>query len=177
MQSIIVACAVSAGALVTAAWPAPASAAEPPTARSTLEIRPFPGPVSGSSFQCAGTWPSALTPCTYPWNSQPQTLAVDNGPHIVELVLRRVPIPVDGGASMVYIDLRFAGHDRIVRATAHETTTQAGPLRVVETSEATGGWIAPSVVGGTADARNAGEFSISFPWGTISGTYDTGSPQ
>lgn len=176
MQSVIVACALAAGAFVIAAHPATASAADPLAARSRLEIRPSSGAISGSSFQCAGTWPSALTPCTYPWNSQPQTLAVDNGPHVVELVLRRVPIPVDGGASMVYIDLRFAAHDRLVQATAHETTTQAGTLRVVETSDAIDGWIAPSVVGRTADARNAGEFSLSFPWGTISGTYDTGSP-
>lgn len=177
MQSIIVACALAAGAFVIAAHPATASAADPLAAnRSRLEIRPSSGPVSGSSFQCTGTWPSALTPCTYPWNSQPQTLATSDGPHVIELVLRRVPIPVDGGASMVYIDLRFAAHDRIIQATAHETTTQAGTLHTVETSQATGGWIAPSVVGRTEDARNAGEFSISFAWGTITGTYDTGSP-
>jgi hypothetical protein len=176
MQTVIVASALSLGALGIAACATDPAAGDPPAGRSGLQIRHSGTPVSGSLFQCTGTWPSSLTPCSVPWSSQPQTLATSDRPGLVELALRRIPIPVDGGASTVFIDLRFGNDDRIVSATAHETTTQAGTLRVVETSEATGGWIDPYVAGRTADVRNAGQFSLTFAWGSISGTYDTASP-
>ena len=58
-------------------------------------------------------------------------------------------------------------------ASGQETTTSPGTLRVIETSEATSGFVDPSVMGRTPDVRNAGKFSLTFDWGTISGTYDT----
>lgn len=177
MQTVVVASALALGALGIAACATTPPVGDPPPGRSGLEIRHTGTPVSGSSFECTGTWPSDLTPCAYRWSSQPQTLATSDQPGLVELALRRVPIPVDGGASTVFIDLRFGLDDRIGRATAHEITTQAGTLHVVDTSEATGGWIDPYVAGRTADARNAGRFSIRFAWGSISGTYDTAPPQ
>jgi hypothetical protein len=35
------------------------------------------------------------------------------------------------------------------------------------------GWIDPVAMSAASDARNAGTFSLTFKWGTISGTYDT----
>lgn len=176
MKTVTVASVLSLGALGIAACATTPPVDDPPGGQSGLEIRHSGRSVSGSSFECKGTWPSKLTPCAYAWPSQPQTLATSDRPGLIELALRRIPIPVDGGASTVFIDLSFGKDDRIVRATAHEITTQAGTLRVVESSEATGGWIAPYVAGRTPDERNAGRFSIDFPFGSIRGTYDTAPP-
>lgn len=176
MQIAIIASALSLGALGIAACATTPPAGDPPARVYHLKIRHSGTPVSGSSFQCTGTWPSKLTPCAYAWPSQPQTLATSDRPGLVELALRRIPIPVDGGASTVFIDLRFGNDDRIVDVTAHEITIQAGTLRTVESSDPISGWIDPYVAGRTAAARNAGQFSLTFGFGSISGTYDTTSP-
>jgi hypothetical protein len=145
---------------------------DPPTGETDLEIRHSGAAVTGSSFQCTGTWPSALTPCGYAWASQPQTLAVSEGSGKLRLVLRRSPMPVDGGASTVYIDLSF-DTTGTVGATAEESTTQPPRGVMVETSKPISGWIDPIAMSAATDARNAGKFSLTFKWGTISGTYDT----
>ncbi len=176
MQTVIVASALSLGALGIAACATTPPAGDPSARVYHMPIRHSGTPVSGSSFQCTGTWPSNLTPCAYPWPSQPQTLATSKGPGLVELALRRIPIPVDGGATTVFIDLRFGNDDRIVDATAHEVTTQPATLRVTESSDPIGGWLDPYVASRTAAGRNAGHFSLTFAWGSISGTYDTASP-
>ena len=139
---------------------------------SELEIRHTGPHVSGNSFQCTGTWPSPQTPCGYAWSSQPQTLATSDGTAAIRLVLRRVPIPVDGGASTVYIDLSFDANGKPT-AIAQESTTRPPLAQVVESSKPISGWIDPVAMSATTDARNAGAFSLTFAWGTISGTYDT----
>jgi len=144
----------------------------PPTAQTDIEVRHTEPVVSGSAFQCTGTWPSQLTPCGYSWSSEPATSAIGTSADSVELILQRRPIPVDGGASSVYLKLAFAS-DGTVGARATETTTAAGLPRVIETSNAISGFVDPAVMGRTPDVRNAGTFSLSFAWGTISGTYDT----
>jgi hypothetical protein len=149
---------------------------DPPTGDMTLEIRHSGAAVAGNSFQCTGNWPSALTPCNYSWTSQPQTLATTDGAGTVRLVLRRTPIPVDGGASTIYIDLSFDASDA-PSATAEESTTQPPRGLVVESSKPISGWIDPVAMSVATDARNAGTFSLTFKWGTISGTYDTAPAQ
>jgi len=151
------------------------SPSTPPTGQTDVEVRHTAPTVNGNSFECTGTWPSDLTPCGYAWSSQPATMALSPSPDMVELVLERHPIPVDGGASMVYLKLAFAG-DGTINASATENTTSPGTPRVIETSEATSGFVDPAVMGRTPDVRNAGKFSLSFAWGSISGTYDT-APQ
>ena len=143
-----------------------------PTGQSDIEVRHTDPVVSGSAFQCTGTWPSQLTPCGYAWSSQPATLAVGTTADSVELILQRRPIPVDGGASSVYLKLKFAS-DGTVSASATETTTAAGMPRVIETSDAVSGFVDPAVMGRSPGVRNAGKFSLTFAWGSISGTYDT----
>src|SRR4051812_14034468 len=115
---------------------------DPPTGEVDLEIRHSSPSVAGSSFQCTGTWPSAQTPCGYSWTSQPQTLATSDGAGKVRLVLRRSPMPVDGGASPVYIDLSFAPSGT-VGAPAEESTPRPPLARMVETSKPLSGWIDP----------------------------------
>jgi hypothetical protein len=149
---------------------------DPPTGQAGLEILHSGAAVAGSSFQCTGTWPSALTPCGYAWSSQPQTLATTDGAGDVRLVLRRSPMPVDGGASTVYIDLSF-DPSGTVGATAEESTTQPPRGLMVESSKPISGWIDPVAMSAAADARQAGKFSLTFKWGTISGTYDTALAQ
>ncbi len=136
-----------------------------------IEVRHSGGHVRGSSFQCTGTWPSSATPCQTPWESQPHTFAASVSSDVIGLTLGRVPVPIDGGASEVVIELT-AGASGLLGATAKERTSTPVP-RMTETSDASSGWIDPDAVSATADARNAGAFSLTFPWGTISGTYDT----
>ncbi len=149
---------------------------DPPTGEVGLEIRHSGAPVAGSSFQCTGNWPSALTPCGYAWSSQPQTVATSDGAGKVRLVLRRSPMPVDGGASTVTIDLSFDASGKPT-ATAQESTTRPPLAREVETSKPISGWIDPVAMSAATDARQAGTFSLTFEWGTISGTYDTAPAQ
>ncbi len=148
----------------------------PSTGQSELEVRHSGTPVIGSSFQCTGTWPSSLTPCGYAWSSQPVTQAIIDGTGVVRLALGRSPIPIDGGASTVDIELTV-GAGGLVGATAQESTSRPGTAQVVERSDPTTGWIDPVAIGTTTGARNAGRFSLTFAWGSISGTYDTAPPQ
>ena len=142
----------------------------PPTGKLDLDIHRTGAPVTGSSFACTGTWPSSLTPCGYAWTSQPVTSEFsDSG--VVHLTLHRSPIPVDGGASTVFIDLQ--SNPAVVGAKAWESTSRAGTAQQVETSRPLSGWIDPFVTGVSPGARNAGQFSLTFAWGSIKGTYDT----
>jgi hypothetical protein len=162
--------------LVLSAAVAGAACSTPP-GDTPIDLHTTSGaPVNGTSFQCTGTWPSAMTPCDYPWSSSPTTGATDDGDGLVHLILHRNPIPVDGGASNVYLDLQY-GVEGQLSATAREETTRAGDVATVETSDPTEGWIEPVVTGRTAQLRNAGRFSITFAWGSISGTYDTAPPK
>jgi hypothetical protein len=144
----------------------------PPTGQSDIEVRHTAPVVNGNVFQCTGTWPSALTPCGYNWSSQPRTDAVGTTADAIELIFGRVPIPTDGGASTVYLKIKFAP-DGTIGASAMESTTSYGNPRVIETSNATSGFVDPAVMGRTPGVRNAGTFSLTFPWGSISGSYDT----
>ena len=138
-----------------------------------ITVKPISSdPVNGNSFACTGTWPSQWTPCEYGWQSTPTTFASDDGNGLVHLYLERSPIPVDGGASLVHIDLQY-GVEGQLSATAYEDTSRAGPATTVETSDPIDGWIQPYVTGRSTQFRNAGTFSITFAWGSISGTYDT----
>jgi hypothetical protein len=165
----LVACAT------TPTEPPPGGPLDPPVAEVDLEIRHSGAAVAGNSFQCTGTWPSAMTPCNYGWTSQPQTAAFTDGSGTVRLTLRRVPIPVDGGASMVYIDLRFDASGKLA-ASAQEVTSRP-VVAQAETSKPISGWIDPVAMSDNPAARNAGAFSLTFAWGTISGTYDTAPAQ
>ena len=147
-----------------------------PPGSTAIELRePGAGPVDGTAFQCTGKWPSAWTPCNYPWASTPTTLMVAASADLVQLSFARRPIPVDGGATNVELDLHFSAA-QLVAANARAITSTAGPIVPVTTTDATGGWIEPVVASPTAGQRNAGRFSLSFPWGTISGSYDTAPP-
>jgi hypothetical protein len=150
------------------------SPSDPPAGETDLEIRHTGAVVNGSEFTCTGAWPSVNTPCGYSWTSQPATQALSTSePDAIELVFGRTPIPVDGGASTVYLKLRFATAG-MVNASAREATTAAlGAPRTIETSSAIAGFVDPAVMGRTPQDRNAGKFSLTFPWGSISGTYDT----
>jgi hypothetical protein len=167
----LVACATTPSGTPSSGPPDP-----PPTGQMDLEIRHTGAAVAGSSFQCTGTWPSALTPCGYAWSSQPQTLATTDSSGQVRLVLRRSPMPVDGGASTVYIDLSFDSSGT-VGATAEELTTEPPRGLLVESSKPISGWIDPVAMSASVDARQAGKFLLTFKWGTISGTYDTAPAQ
>jgi hypothetical protein len=92
---------------------------------------------------------------------------------MIELSLYRTPIPVDGGASVVTITLDLDHDGHVIGAYASEDTTRAGDVHVIESSEATGGWVQPSVVSADPTARQAGAFVVDFAWGSIQGTYDT----
>ena len=48
---------------------------------------------------------------------------------------------------------------------------------MVETQQPLDGWLEPVAKSPTADGRNAGRFSLTFDWGTVSGTYDTADDQ
>jgi hypothetical protein len=161
----------SAVSLVVAALPLASACTGSSSSDSALEVRHTNPAVIGNQFHCTGTWPSQLTPCAYSWSSSPITDARDDG-DIVHLTFARTPIPIDGGASLVTVDLHFAG-DAVIAAKASESTTMAGTARQVESSEAIGGWIDPMVGSSAPGARNAGAFSLTFTWGSISGTYDT----
>jgi hypothetical protein len=143
--------------------------------QSELEIRHTGPQVSGSSFQCTGTWPSDLTPCEYRWTSQPYTSATSQDPGIVVLSLGRIPIPVDGGGSGVSIELTVGADGQMVSATAKESTSTPPTGKIIESSNATGGWVDPDAISATPEGRNSGAFSLTFSFGTISGTYDTAS--
>jgi len=165
--------------LVACATTPPSGPPDPPTGPTAdvdLEIRHSGAAVAGSSFHCTGTWPSALTPCGYTWASQPVTSAVSDGAGKVRLVLSRSPIPVDGGASTVTIDLSFDASGNVT-ATAQESTTRPPLVRQAETSTPIAGWIDPVEMSAASDARQAGAFSLTFTWGSISGTYDTAPAQ
>jgi hypothetical protein len=141
---------------------------------SELEIRHTHPQVTDSSFQCTGTWPSDLTPCAYTWPSQPFTSFSSPDPGTVVLSLGRSPLPVDGGESQVSIELTIGADGQVVSATAKESTSSSPAGQITESSNATGGWVDPDVVvAGTVHGRNAGAFSLTFPFGTISGTYQT----
>lgn len=130
--------------------------------------------VTGSEFECTGTWPSERTPCDAALESTASTSAHSEGPGAVTLVLRRLPSARP--ESMVTIDLAF-GVNGELSATAGETTVGGDFLpRVIETSEAISFSIEPVTVSRTPEGRNAGRFSIIFAWGSISGTYDTDAP-
>ncbi|TMQ23774.1 MAG: hypothetical protein E6J90_09815 [Deltaproteobacteria bacterium] len=143
----------------------------PPPDKRDLDVHRTAAPVAGSAFQCTGTWPSSLTPCGYAWTSQPATSAYVDGT-VVHLSMHRTPIPVDGGASVIFVDLE-TNSATVVSAKAWESTTHFGTAQPLETSRPTSGWIDPFVTGATMGTRDAGQFSLSFVWGTISGTYDT----
>ena len=72
------------------------------------------------------------------------------------------------------VELTVDANGQIVNATAKESTSSPPTRKIVESSNATSGWVDPDVVAGTVHGRNAGVFSLTFPFGTISGTYDTG---
>jgi hypothetical protein len=150
----------------------PSGPLDPPVAQDDLEIRHTRPTVAGNLFECTGTWPSAMTPCDYGWASQPQTAAFTDGSGTVRLALRRVPIPIDGGASIVYIDLRFDASGKPL-ASAQEMTTRALPGKDSENSKPISGWIDPVAMSDDPAARNAGAFMLTFTWGSITGTYDT----
>jgi hypothetical protein len=152
-----------------------ACADSPATGNGQIELRSSgSGPVTGSAFQCTGTWPSAWTPCDYPWSSKPVTSAIGDDGALVDLSLHRSPIPVDGGATVVVLALQF-GVDGPINASAQASTSRAGTVNPITTSAAISGWVDPVDMGHTAEVRNAGRFSLTFSWGTISGTYDTAS--
>lgn len=145
---------------------------DPPVVQDDLEIRHTKPSVAGNLFQCTGTWPSSLTPCGYAWASQPHTAATSDLTGALRLVLHRVPMPVDGGASTVYIDLSFDAGGAPT-ATALEATTRPPLGKETETSTPIAGWIDPIAMSAVTDERQAGAFSLTFTWGSISGTYDT----
>ena len=129
----------------------------------------------GNSFRCMGQWPSSMTPCQTPWQSEAATFSSDGGNHTVDLELARTPIPVDGGSSTVHIELQFAP-DGTITPSVYEATTRAGDVATLETSDAVSGWIQPEAVSSSSDERNAGRFDLAFSWGEILGQYDTRPP-
>jgi hypothetical protein len=148
-----------------------------------LEVRREAGTVDGSNFECTGNWPSAYTPCNYPWSTRAATFA-SGSDGFVTLRLGRNLVPndhegdpVDGGGSSVFLYLNFNTPDDAVRASGVEITFSVRGDRSVDgISNPISGWISPLVQSRTAAGRNAGKFSLTFAWGAIHGTYDTASP-
>jgi hypothetical protein len=134
---------------------------------------PPTGPVDGNHFECTGQWPSSWTPCGYDWPSTPMTTADADEPGVVRLGLERTPIPTDGGASVVYIDLAFDADDHVTTTAWEHTTSRTGNGAPFETSDPVDGWVEPVVTSPDPNLRNAGRFSVTFAWGSIEGTYDT----
>jgi hypothetical protein len=129
----------------------------------------------GSDFHCTGTWPHPWTPCDSPFPSRAATYSSTDG-YFVELLLHRVvtegPVPIEGGGSVVYIDIPVGPALDALTGAREVTTDSSGTGRVIETSTATSVLLEPIVTSATGD-REAGRFSVSFAWGSIFGTYDT----
>jgi len=144
----------------------------PDTGTTQIEIRSGIGVVTGTAFRCTGEWPSSLTPCNFPWSSKPVTSPSGDANGLVDLSFTRSPIPVDGGATVVVLALQF-GVEGQLGASARASTTGFDVMGPTMTADARSGWVDPVITGRSADQRNAGAFSLTFDWGTISGTYDT----
>lgn len=129
--------------------------------------------VTATQFTCTGQWPSTMTPCVYPWQSQPDATAHTSDDGHLRIDLDRTPIPTDGGASVVELELVFDGNGAVVAATATESTTRPGDVRVIETSAAVGGWISAPHASPDPSVAQDGAFSVDFGWGSIAGTYVT----
>jgi hypothetical protein len=188
MNKFVGALALGSTTLIAACVDAPAPeqvvTPQPPDLEpggSTLDIRRDAGEVIGSDFVCTGTWPHYYTPCDYPWSTQAITLAkAFDG--LLRLTLRRdfvpndyEPYPIEGGGSAVFIYLLFDAPDGALIAFARETTVTPDS-GVEEISDPIAGWINPIALSPWSDRRNAGKFSLTFSWGAIHGTYDTGPP-
>ena len=143
---------------------------------SPIEVRTGDATVTGTSFVCTGSWPSAITPCQAPWDSVAAARAFVPATGGLEIALVRDPIPVDGGASVPSIALQLDPYGVVLGADAYEATTRAGDVQTVERSGSIGGYVLPVAVSTDPTQRNAGSFEIDFAWGTIEGTYDTATP-
>lgn len=147
------------------------------TSDGSIEVRGDNPLVTGTEFTCTGQWPSSLTPCAYPWQSTANVwLSVDGTDHL-RIELGRTPIPVDGGAAGVSIELVFAHGGGVVAAFAHESTTRGGDVATIESSDAVDGWISPEITSLDPTALQRGEFAIDFGWGSIAGGYVVNQPQ
>ena len=127
--------------------------------------------VTGNEFECTGTWPGEWTPCSTAVESTASTSVRSYAPDMVTLVLRSLPSTRE--ESMVFIDLTFGVNGEISAAAREVTVGGEMLLRVIETSPAVSLVVDPVAVSRTG--RNTGRFSITFEWGSISGTYDTGT--
>ncbi|MCE9575851.1 MAG: hypothetical protein K8W52_22060 [Deltaproteobacteria bacterium] len=143
------------------------------TTATPLQVHRDQPDVDDTHFDCTGTWPGVANPCEAPWSAEPYALALDAGDGAIEVWLGRAPMTVDGGETKVRIDLELDGNGAIASATAIATTTPPALLGDIETTDAIGGSITPVEVSTAPGGRNAGTFELEFPWGTISGSYDT----
>ena len=142
-----------------------------------IEVRRSSGvPVSGTAFSCTDHASTTLTPCeVYP--SQRSALAVrSDAQGVVDLVLSRNIswITVDGAAAAAVVSLQFLLEGEILATARQDTYTALG---IPAAQYPRGGWIEPVAASRTAEGRNAGRFSLSFDWGTVSGTYDSADAQ
>jgi hypothetical protein len=127
-------------------------------------------PVSGTAFTCSSHSSSVLTPCDQHARPHTGTDARDLGDGTVELGLARSSIEADGAVASARIALTFAPGGELTASAEQWFQSDHTSL---ERRDARTGWIEPVATSPTAAGRNAGRFSLSFDWGTVSGTYDT----
>ena len=145
----------------------------PPTGEPGIEIRHNAPAVHGNQFTCTGSWPTGWSPCSNPPKPEPVTLAsVADAPGTIELLLFAWHGFDDGPETGVLVELTFAGDD-LIAVSAREQSTAAVTGDIVETTGAISGFVDPSVAGPAPDARHAGKFWLTFPFGSFSGAYDS----
>ncbi|HMG22365.1 MAG TPA: hypothetical protein VK607_13630 [Kofleriaceae bacterium] len=144
-----------------------------PEVTAPIELRhPTGEPVSGSAFACTDHAPDTLTPCE-PYARQRAVIRVmaDAERDAVELGLSRNSdwIEVDGAGATAVLALRFLEGGGLTAGARQDIVGERGVRRSFPRE----GWIEPVELSSTPDRRNAGRFSLTFDWGTISGTYDS----
>ena len=160
MRKILIVSSVWLGAVACSSMGA--SSTEP----AAIDVRHSGSHVSGTSLQCTGNWPGSATPCTYP-----QVAAIDETAGVVDLRLGLGPAPID--VDSTWVELSFET-DGTVFAVATESPPHPGNISVVlHATGALGGWVDPDAAGSTSKERSSGSLTLTFPWGTVSGTYDT----
>jgi hypothetical protein len=149
-----------------------ASPADLPT-QHDIEVRPTSTvPVSGTAFTCTAHPASVLTPCDEFSEPRHGTSAFDVGDGIVDLGMSRSSNAADGGEVVAHIKLTYLLEGELLAAAQQVTSYETSPPGGMS-QDARAGWIEPVAKSVSAAGRNAGRFSLTFDWGTMSGAYDS----
>jgi hypothetical protein len=139
-----------------------------------IELRQSSGHVSGNAWQCAGAPTELGDVCTpvHAGESTHQAAFASAGDDGVDVYLEQAPIEIDTSQPRVVLELHFTG-GKVSGVDAYETTN--GFRGVQERSAPTSGWIEVDTAGPDPGARQSGRFELKFDWGSVAGTFDTGS--